>query len=58
MRYEDCPACVKREVLEHNINFWCSHMFLKLLSESHQFDVASAVINTLLCEYIALCPLT
>lgn len=51
MRYEDCPACVKRDVLEFNIDMWSNLFFMF-------WNLNIDVLNTLMSEYIALCPFT
>ena len=50
MRYEDCPHCVKREVLETNIYIWCMWCNVVL------FGIDT--INMLMSEYIAMNPYT
>lgn len=50
MRYEDCPHCVKREVLELNINFWCGWCYTT--------KTATMILNSLMSEYITMNPYT
>lgn len=50
MRYEECPHCVKREIIETNIIFWLGWYTMEL--------VTIVPINALMSEYIALNPYT